>query len=102
MNEAMKSNCNLCGEPMPEGEEMFKFHGYSGPCPKPYLKRAAPPSDPRLALFDQMREALKEIADCTADGCTTVDAWRGLCYVLCARAREVSARIDALEKGEGK
>jgi len=24
---------------MPEGEEMFKFHGYSGPCPKPPLKR---------------------------------------------------------------
>lgn len=28
-------NCELCGEPMPEGEEMFKYHGYSGPCPKP-------------------------------------------------------------------
>lgn len=27
--------CNLCGEPMPKGEEMFKYHGYSGPCPKP-------------------------------------------------------------------
>jgi hypothetical protein len=27
--------CELCGEPMPKGEEMFKFHGYSGPCPKP-------------------------------------------------------------------
>ena len=26
--------CELCGEPMPEGEEMFKFHGYSGDCPK--------------------------------------------------------------------
>jgi hypothetical protein len=25
--------CGLCGEPMPPGEEMFKFHGYSGPCP---------------------------------------------------------------------
>lgn len=25
--------CELCGEPMPDGEEMFKFHGYSGPCP---------------------------------------------------------------------
>lgn len=22
---------------MPEGEEMFKFHGFSGPCPKPPL-----------------------------------------------------------------
>lgn len=25
--------CVLCRKPMPEGEEMFKFHGYSGPCP---------------------------------------------------------------------
>jgi hypothetical protein len=31
--------CELCGEPMPAGEEMFKFHGYSGPCPKPPLAR---------------------------------------------------------------
>ena len=28
-------NCSVCGEPMPEGESMFKFHGSSGPCPKP-------------------------------------------------------------------
>ena len=28
-------NCELCGDPMPVGEEMFKYHGYSGPCPKP-------------------------------------------------------------------
>jgi len=25
--------CELCGHPMPEGEEMFKYHGYSCPCP---------------------------------------------------------------------
>ena len=29
------SVCELCGEPMAPGEEMFKYHGYSGPCPKP-------------------------------------------------------------------
>jgi hypothetical protein len=33
------SNCEICGEPMPPGEEMFKFHGYSCECPKPPLKR---------------------------------------------------------------
>jgi hypothetical protein len=33
------AKCELCGEPMPEGETMFKFHGYSGPCPKPPLPR---------------------------------------------------------------
>ena len=32
-------NCELCGQPMPAGEEMFKFHGYSGPCPAPPLPR---------------------------------------------------------------
>ena len=29
------AECQLCGEPMPKGEEMFNYHGYSGPCPKP-------------------------------------------------------------------
>jgi len=33
------SKCELCGEPMPDGEEMFKFHGYSGDCKKPPLQR---------------------------------------------------------------
>jgi len=27
------------GEPMPQGEQMFKYHGYSGPCPKPPIPR---------------------------------------------------------------
>src|SRR5262245_513542 len=31
----MTAICELCGEPMPVGEEAFKYHGYSGPCPKP-------------------------------------------------------------------
>jgi hypothetical protein len=34
-----KIACELCGEPMPEGEQMFKYHGYSGNCPKPPLPR---------------------------------------------------------------
>jgi hypothetical protein len=37
-----KATCELCGEPMPEGETMFKYHGYSGPCPKPPLPLAKP------------------------------------------------------------
>jgi hypothetical protein len=32
-------NCELCGEPMAEGEEMFKYHGSLGPCPKPPLPK---------------------------------------------------------------
>lgn len=27
--------CRLCGEPMPPNEQMFQYHGYSGPCPVP-------------------------------------------------------------------
>ena len=38
-----QSVCELCGEPMPPGEEMFKFHGYSGPCPQPPLEKPKPP-----------------------------------------------------------
>lgn len=31
--------CEICGDPMPPNEQMFKFHGYSGKCPKPPLKK---------------------------------------------------------------
>ena len=36
-----EAKCELCGEPMPAGEEMFKFHGYSysGKCPKPPIEK---------------------------------------------------------------
>jgi hypothetical protein len=33
MTSEATANCEICGQPMPEGEEIFKFHGYSGPCP---------------------------------------------------------------------
>lgn len=36
-----ESKCGLCGDPMPKGEEMFKYHGYSGPCQKPPLQKPA-------------------------------------------------------------
>ena len=36
------AKCELCGEPMPAGEEMFVLHGYSGPCPKPPLQPGKP------------------------------------------------------------
>ena len=34
------SKCGICGEPMPAGEEMFKYHGYSGNCPRPLISKA--------------------------------------------------------------
>ena len=33
------NTCTLCGEPMQPGEEMFKFHGSLGPCPKSPLPK---------------------------------------------------------------
>lgn len=34
--------CELCGEPMPKGEEVFRYHGYSGPCPTPAQTQPLP------------------------------------------------------------
>jgi hypothetical protein len=36
---AEQPKCALCGDPMPAGEEVFKYHGLSGPCPKPPLPK---------------------------------------------------------------
>jgi len=38
--------CGICGEPMPPGEHMFNFHGYSGDCPKP-----PQPKKPNIVSF---------------------------------------------------
>lgn len=45
MSEREIVTCRLCGEPMPPGEEMFNYHGYSGPCPKPPALAAEDESD---------------------------------------------------------
>jgi len=37
---------------MPEGEEMFMYHGYSGECPKPPLK-AIQDGKPLITLTKQ-------------------------------------------------
>ena len=52
--------CSLCGEPMPYGEEMFHYHGYSGPCPKPPLNKGQldPAGVPKEPLSVLEREAL--------------------------------------------
>ncbi len=52
--EEQIAKCKLCGEPMPEGEEMFYYHGYSGDCPKPPLPKIIPPISEKIAtiLFD--------------------------------------------------
>ena len=73
--------CELCGEPMPPGEEMFKYHGYSGDCPKPPIpKQPAKQKIPGLVwavaakdgravsmLFDTNEQANAFVAGIDAD-----------------------------------
>jgi len=58
-----KATCTLCGEPMPPGETMFHYHGYSGPCPEPHLKKAQldPAGRPKLELTVLEREAIRTL-----------------------------------------
>jgi len=61
-SEVNEAKCEICGEPMPAGEEMFKFHGYSGKCPKPPM--------PKLSKTqEQIRQQAEQlIADAEAAG----------------------------------
>jgi hypothetical protein len=53
-NEPAK--CELCGEPMPPGEEMFNYHGYSGPCPAPPLQRIGRELTPEERTIQHLTE----------------------------------------------
>lgn len=55
-----EAKCELCGDPMPPGEEMFKFHGYSGPCPKP-VKTLSRKHDEVVTQHDELLAALKAL-----------------------------------------
>lgn len=65
----MTTNCELCGEPMPEGEEMFCYHGYSCPCPKPPLPKI---EDDNYVAFLRFRNQGErqwiEVCDSDAEG----------------------------------
>lgn len=69
------SNCEICGEPMPPGEEMFKYHGLSGPCPKPPLPKAAPDT---ITIPRSQYEALVSAKDALAMlfAVGPIDGWR--------------------------
>lgn len=50
-----EAKCTICGEPMQDGEEMFKFHGYSGPFPKPPM-----PKEEKNHLLDAVKIAYRK------------------------------------------
>jgi hypothetical protein len=65
-DESNLPRCELCGEPMPEGETMFKFHGFSGPCPAPPLPRPAAINwhtsyERALARIAELEAALRDL-----------------------------------------
>lgn len=65
MPDPTRPLCQLCGEPMPTGEEVFNYHGFSGPCPKPPLpvKQQATREELLTKLVAAHRAA------CTAENC---------------------------------
>lgn len=68
-----KPRCELCGEPMPDGEEMFKYHGYSGLCPKPPLPRSGTPrTDAALLTRNQ---GTREVFDAHEPYFAWTDYW---------------------------
>ncbi len=73
---AQEAKCGLCGEPMPEGEEMFKFHGYSGGCPKPPLAEVAKYLGSMLAV-DPPPSGASPQAETLGDAVSAL--WRALC-----------------------
>ena len=83
--------CKLCGEPMPKGEEMFFYHGSSGPCPKPHLPRK--PTDKEL-----LNEAMQLIYSVAVIKCWRAeDKKQSNCdYVRCVScaSRAFLSRID--------
>lgn len=48
------TNCELCGEPMPPNEQMFKYHGYSGGCPKPPITSRPSPAPVQARTPERM------------------------------------------------
>jgi hypothetical protein len=61
MSMAETAKCGICGEPMLPGEEVFKFHGYSGPCPKPPLLK--PHQQRVVAEKDDLCKKAKALSD---------------------------------------
>lgn len=58
--------CELCGEPLPKGEEMFRYHGYSCPCPKPPLQTVTEPDwqqQARAAGWVPPERNMKQVGD---------------------------------------
>lgn len=79
--ERTETNCRLCGDPMPEGEAMFKYHGYSGPCPKPPMPK---PEEILTMSESELAAALAKNGETTESAAT--------------KARTIFERVAALRQ----
>lgn len=91
-DESNMPRCELCGEPMPEGETMFKFHGFSGPCPAPPLPRSA-----AINWQTSYERALARIAALEADLARAEDALR---QAKSVRDTFALALVGLVDKGD--
>lgn len=88
--------CGICGEPMPEGEEMFKYHGYSCDCPKPPLhpsvrgERNAGDADILTAL---VKHATGDVGEDAYIRLYPADARR-----ILGRVKKLEAELEALRQ----
>lgn len=103
--------CQICGKPMPPGEEMFNYHGYSGPCPvaapTPLGRDVRQPSVEELhaahiaSRDDTIARLLKRIVDLESNAATAGEpvAWMvEMANALAMAVRELSAsRLRAHE-----
>lgn len=86
------AKCELCGEPMPPGEQMFNYHGYSGPCPKP-PKPKEPVVDPRDAELARLRSQYAELKE-SIWRCPGDDDFDPAEIVTCDHRKTLAQAID--------
>lgn len=80
--------CAACGKPMPKGEEMFKFHGYSGPC------RDTPPADHNAGANQSVGVLANKMAiPSTSDARTVNNVMRHEYKVLTAEEKVAMQKI---------
>lgn len=95
------AKCTLCGEPMPPGEEMFYYHGYSGACPKPPLKESPAPR-PTEGWEERFDKKFEDVIVSTSrnDPDVYMDEWKEVGNIKSFIAAELAkAREEGYDKG---
>lgn len=95
------SKCELCGEPMPAGEEMFKFHGYSCACPKPPLPKKLYGVQEHLFIDRDYSENSRWFV-CVEKVCKSEDEARSILKKWGAESKQLESKLAASEEARKK